>query len=1162
MNISTIVKSFLVRILIVVGLGSVGLLGCDTTPPAFLETSEISNTAYEAGPYEARSVLMEESGLESVRLFYEVAGLTRQVQMSRSLAIDDEVRPRYTGEIPGQPLDTIVNWAIEACDTRNNCATDPAAYPLHFYSFRVGRIPSNPVLTSLVPDVGPASGGTRIEIEGVDMRRGVRVTFAESGVEDGYAQESLHVEWIRTDSIVAISPAWRLITEAEVVDVSIENPDGARAFLPGAYTYIPSPVAESVDPTSGPTSGGTDLVIEGNNFFEGAEVWIDGLRCRSLVRISEEELNCTTPPGGAGFVDIVVRVEDRGESVLSNAFEYVAPPVVDAVTPDRGPNLGGTEIEIIGSNFDENVSVLVGNQPCDDIEVVSDTRIICTSPVADPGIVDVTVINEDGQSDVFLGGFNFLGPPVIVQVIPQVGPVAGGVEARIIGAGFSSSMQVLFGDSEAEVLDVIDDLEIRVTLPPTSVQLVPAPDSGMALVDITVINLDPEDNRQDTLADGFAYLWPPEIFNISPNSGPQEGDTFVTILGRFFREMEGGAFEVFFGDVLAEDVVILSSTGITAKTPPGPPGFVDVTVQNFVDSSGVLADGFLYLAPPEVDDVLPGSGPTFGGETVTIEGNFFQAGAIVFFGDAVCTNVTFISVTTLQCTTPPGAPGFVDVRVVNPDSQEGVGEGLYEYLTLTLLPDFGLEAGFTRVRILAGGIQAGAAVRFGNVLATDCERISSTEIICESPPHALGQVDVSFINLDGTGDTTIDGKGFTYRSFQDRTAGRLPHFELNSNDVEVADLDGDGDLDVAVANGFSGGGPEEDAVYRNNGQGEFSRIGLPGLEISNTVYTGNLNDDAEPDLIISVSGFGQGGALLLENQGSLDFEQRATPGDINGAFDAQLIDLIGDEKEDLLILAIGCSDGENSDCSDFSIGQDGFFERTGPGTFLDQSNLVPHDLQLVHDHKYVSPDLDLDGDRDIVLFVDNKNFSEPPFSVDNRHRILYNRINEGQGFEEDTGAFDGLVGDVFGVESGDLNGDGREDVIGASCLPPFGGSELIYIAQDSGELERDFAAIPNILFDCDVGVHAFDADMDGDLELLFLGHRELQFNAKIYVNKGDGTFVDSSVSLGAVSASIQNTMGTEASSGDINGDGTPDIVISANGLTGALSGGLILFLLE
>lgn len=69
-----------------------------------------------------------------------------------------------------------------------------------------------------------------------------------------------------------------------------------------------------------------------------------------------------------------------------------------------------------------------------------------------------------------------------------------------------------------------------------------------------------------------------------------------------------------------------------------------------------------------VASVTPDRGPNTGGTLVTINGTNFTANSIVSFvrpgsEGMLATQVTYVSPTTLTATTPPGAPGPVDVRV-------------------------------------------------------------------------------------------------------------------------------------------------------------------------------------------------------------------------------------------------------------------------------------------------------------------------------------------------------------------------------------------------------------------------------------------------------------------------------------------------------------------
>lgn len=84
-------------------------------------------------------------------------------------------------------------------------------------------------------------------------------------------------------------------------------------------------------------------------------------------------------------------------------------PVVNSVTPNIGPQGGGTSVTILGTGFTGTVGVYFGYNPntFDAVEsatftVVSDTEITCTSPVSTlplgSGLVDVVVQNANGFS--------------------------------------------------------------------------------------------------------------------------------------------------------------------------------------------------------------------------------------------------------------------------------------------------------------------------------------------------------------------------------------------------------------------------------------------------------------------------------------------------------------------------------------------------------------------------------------------------------------------------------------------------------------------------------------------------------------------------------------------------------------------------------------------
>jgi hypothetical protein len=89
---------------------------------------------------------------------------------------------------------------------------------------------------------------------------------------------------------------------------------------------------------------------------------------------------------------------------------------------------------------------------------------------------------------------------------------------------------------------------------------------------------------------------------------------------------------------------------------------------------------------PTISGVSPSTGPAPGGNSVTITGTGFVAGATVRFGDAVATNVTVTGSTHITLTAPAHAAGAADVTVVNPDGRGVTAVSAYLYVAINPLP--------------------------------------------------------------------------------------------------------------------------------------------------------------------------------------------------------------------------------------------------------------------------------------------------------------------------------------------------------------------------------------------------------------------------------------------------------------------------------------------
>ena len=102
--------------------------------------------------------------------------------------------------------------------------------------------------------------------------------------------------------------------------------------------------------------------------------------------------------------------------------------------------------------------------------------------------------------------------------------------------------------------------------------------------------------------DKFTYQAPvvpvPAVAGVSPSSGPTTGGTSVTITGTDLS----GASGVSFGGVAATGVSVVNGSTVTAVSPAGSAGTVDVRVTTPGGQSPVSAgDKFTYQAPGNTD---------------------------------------------------------------------------------------------------------------------------------------------------------------------------------------------------------------------------------------------------------------------------------------------------------------------------------------------------------------------------------------------------------------------------------------------------------------------------------------------------------------------------------------------------------------------------------
>jgi hypothetical protein len=364
---------------------------------------------------------------------------------------------------------------------------------------------------------------------------------------------------------------------------------------------------------------------------------------------------------------------------------------ISSVSPSVGSPQGGQEVTILGGGFDGPVRVTF-NGAAANVRSVSPTQIRAvvppaaasgtTVPVGQSVPVDVTVTinyNETGTaSDTLPAGFTYsLGggtqQPAILSVSPNSGTNDGGNRVTIVGEGFLSPVQVLFGQgSSATSFDGVEASVVEVTSNRIVVIAPPARGFGQnnvnQLVSILVKNLN---TGFSTVSVGsYKYGNQVLITAMGPGSGPYTGGTRVTLHGQGFDEPvtvclgSSPCIAQLVLSVTGTEIVFLT-TGVPVTTCPanGVISVTGVSVTNIETGDSGTADiGFNYIVPlPLIFGLNPNSGTSNVTQT-TISGANFGSNVQVVFGDpANGSSASIIShtSTTIVVRVPTAPSGFV-----------------------------------------------------------------------------------------------------------------------------------------------------------------------------------------------------------------------------------------------------------------------------------------------------------------------------------------------------------------------------------------------------------------------------------------------------------------------------------------------------------------------
>lgn len=344
-------------------------------------------------------------------------------------------------------------------------------------------------------------------------------------------------------------------------------------------------------------------------------------------------------------------------------------------------------------------------------------------------------------------------------------------------------------------------------------------------------------------------------------------------------------------------------------------------------------------------------------------------------------------------------------------------------------------------------------------------------ITVQSISDTLQEGDESvFVTISNpTGSSDISGassSGFIQDNFSQVTIGS----ELGySQAARWADYDGDGDLDLFVANDRGGSLPNR--LFRNDGNNVFTPVSVTGLTDIYDSRDGDWSDidgDGDLDLFVTRYNLTDNSVIsnLFRNDGSGQFTDiTAASGIATGrwAFQASWGDYDGDGRPDLFVGRYDVQNGYTSNQLWHNDGNGHFSLATISGA--GSPTALPSAPKTIYrEGSWV--DYDRDGDLDLQVLGDN---------------VAQFWRNDGNGqFTRVNLPFSGSGIHVSEAVWGDFNNDGRLDVFVPNL--GFGGTSQNQLWQNDGHGHFTNADIPGDLLNS-TRAEWGDYDNDGDADL-------------------------------------------------------------------------------
>jgi hypothetical protein len=387
----------------------------------------------------------------------------------------------------------------------------------------------------------------------------------------------------------------------------------------------PALTVSAFSPTSGTANGGTGVTITGTGFLAGATVKLGGTTAANVTVTSSTTITATTPAHTAGTVDVVVTNSDGQSYTLRGGYIYTSSTsgtinFVQVNYKTSNPSASSVSVAYPAAQMAGNLNVVVvgWNDTASSVSSIVDsqgnTYTRAVGPTTGTALSQSIYYarNIAGGSNTVTVTFNQTAAYPDVRVMEY----SGANTSNPLDVTAGSSGTGMTGNSGSATTTAANELIFGAGM---TFDIYNAAGNGFTNWVITNFGDITEDkgvthtgsyNATAGIRSSAAWVMQlvtfrasgqsssnpaPSVAGIGPNSGPASGGTAVTITGTGFQS---GA-TVSLGGMAVSNVVVGSSTSITATTPAHAAGAVNVVVTNSDTQSGILSNGYTYIAPAD-----------------------------------------------------------------------------------------------------------------------------------------------------------------------------------------------------------------------------------------------------------------------------------------------------------------------------------------------------------------------------------------------------------------------------------------------------------------------------------------------------------------------------------------------------------------------------------